>query len=227
MVEEGIRGGICHSIHRYAKANHKYMKNYNNNEESSYIQYLDANNFYGWAISKKLPVNGFKWIDNNKTAEPSSLERSAKHVINEEFIKNYNENDNKGYILEVDVKYPKTSRELHSDLPFLSERMKVNKCKKLVCNLFNKKKYVTHISSLKQTLNHGLKLKKIHRIIEFNQEAWLKPYIDMNTELRKLAKSDFEKDLFKLMNNSVFRKTMENIRKHRDIKLVTTDKKKK
>ena len=106
MVEEGIRGGICHSTHRYAKAN-KNMKNYNNNEESSYIQYLDANNLYGWAMSKKLPVNGFNWIDNNEKAEPSSLERSAKHVINEEFIKNYNENDIKGYILEVDVKYPK------------------------------------------------------------------------------------------------------------------------
>ena len=129
MVEEGIRGGICHSIHRYAKANNKYMKNYNDNEESSYIQYLDANNLYGWAMSKKLPVYGFKWIDNNETAEPSSLECSAKHVINEEFIKNYIENDIKGYILEVDVKYPKRLHELHSDLPFLSERMEVNSVK--------------------------------------------------------------------------------------------------
>ena len=116
----------------------------------------------------------------------------------------------------MDVKYPKRLHELHSDLPFLSERMKVNKCNKLVCNVFNKKKYVTHINSLKQ---------KIHRIIEFNQEAWLKPYIDMNTEFRKAARNDFEKDLFKLMNSSVFGKTMENIKKHRDIKLVTTDKK--
>ena len=211
MVEEGIRGGICHSIQRYAKANNKYMKGFNNNEESSHIQYLDSNNLYGWAMSKKLPVDGFKWLDSNK--------------INEDFIKNYNGNDTKGYILEVDVEYPKRLHEIHSDLPFLSERMEVNMCKKLVCNLFNKKKYVAHINTLKEALNHGLKLEKIHRVIKFNQEAWLKPYIDMNTELRKVAKNDFEKDLLKLMNNSVFGKTMENIRKHRDIKLVTTDKK--
>ena len=214
MVGERIRGGICHSIHRYAKANNKYMKNYNKDEKSSYIQYLDANNLYGWAMSKKLPVNGFRWLDSNEINE-----------INEEFIKNYNENDKKGYLLEVDVNYPKELHDLHSDLTFLPERMEINKCKILVCNLYDKKKYVVHINSLKQALNHGLKLKKIHRIIEFNQEAWLKPYIDMNTELRKAAKNDFEKDLFKLMNNSVFGKTMENIRNHRNIKLVTTDKK--
>ena len=81
MVEEGIRGGICHSIHRYAKANNKYMKNYNNNEESSYIQYLEANNLYGWAMSKKLPVNGFKWIDNNEAAGPVIMMKIMIKVI--------------------------------------------------------------------------------------------------------------------------------------------------
>ena len=161
---------------------------------------------------QKLAVNNFKWIEDTSK-------------INEKFIKNYYENSKKGYILEVDVKCPKELQHLHSDLPFLPKKMKIDKCKKLVCDLRNKKKYVVHIKSLKQALNHGLKLKKVHRVIEFNQKAWLKPYIDMNTELRKLAKDDFEKDLFKLMNNAVFGKTMENIRKHRDIKLVTTDKK--
>ena len=151
MVEEGIRGRICHSIHRYAKSNNKYMKNYNNNEESSYIQYLEASNLYGWAMSKKLPVNGFKWIDNNET---------AGLVINEDFIKNYDENNDKGYIFEVDVKYPKRLHDLHSDLPFLSEGMEINMCKKLVCNLSDKNKYVVHINSLKQALNDELKLKK-------------------------------------------------------------------
>ena len=110
MVEERIRGGICHSIHRYAKANNKYMENYKNNEELSYIRYLDTNNLYDWAISKKLPVNGFGWLNSDE--------------INEDFIKNYNENDDKDYILEVDVKYPKRSHELHSDLPFYQKEWK-------------------------------------------------------------------------------------------------------
>ena len=142
MVEEGVRGRICNSIHRYARANNKLLKNYDENKESSYIQYLDANNLYGWAMSQKLPVNDFKWINNE---------------INEEFIKNYDENSDKDYILEIYIKYPRKLRDLHSDLPFLPKRMKIDKCKKLVCNLRNKKKYIVHIKSLKQALNHGLK----------------------------------------------------------------------
>ena len=158
MVEEAIRGGICHAIHRYAKTNNKYMKDYDENKASSYIQYLGANNLYGWAMGQKLPVNGFKWIED--TSE-----------INEEFVKNYDENNNNGYILEVDVNYPKKLHDLHSDLPFLPRRMKIEKCEKLVCNLLNKKKYVVHIKSLKQALNHALKFKRVHRGIELNQKA--------------------------------------------------------
>ena len=102
--------------------------------------------------------------------------------------------------------------------------MKIKKCNKLVCNLYDTNSYVVHISALKQILNHGLVLRKVHQVIQFNQKAWLKPYIDMSTRLRTEAKNDFEKDLFKLMNNAVFGKATENVRKDRDIKLVITDK---
>ena len=126
MIEKGIRGGICHAIYRYAKANNKYMKHYNKIREESFLQYLDANNLYGWAMSQKLPVSGFKW---------------KKYMLkfNEEFIKNYEEDSDKGYILEVDVKYPKNLHGLHKDLPFLPERMKIDKCKKLVCSFYDKR----------------------------------------------------------------------------------------
>ena len=187
------------------------MKNFDKSKESSYIQYLDTNNLYGAAMSEKLPINGFKWVNDISG-------------INKKFVKSYDKKDSdKGYILEVDVDYPSKLHKLHSDMPFLPQRMKIDKTQKLVCNLHDKKKYVVHISILKQALNHGLKLKKVHRVIEFNQEAWLKKYIDIDTELRKKASNDFEKDFFKLMNNSVFGKTMENVRKHRDIKFVKTD----
>ena len=149
MVEEGIRAGICHSVHRYVKAKNKYMKNYNKDEESSYIQYLDANNLYGWAVSKKLPVKGFRWLDSDEINE-----------INEEFIKNYNENDNKSYIIEVDVRYPKRLHELHGDLPFLPERMKIDKSNKLVCNLFNKKKKGRTHKFVKTSVKPRIKVKK-------------------------------------------------------------------
>ena len=120
----------------------------------------------------------------------------GKNILkfNEDFIKNYDEESGEGYILEVDVEYAKNVHDLHSDLPFLPERVKRNKCTKLVCNVHDKDSYVVHIRALKQALNHGLILKKVYRVIQFNQEAWLKEYIDMNTELRKQAKNDFEND---------------------------------
>ena len=125
MVEKGIRGGICQAIHRHAKSNNKYVKNYDKNIESSYLAYLDANNLYmyGWAMTQKLPINGFKWVEESKLSR-----------FNERFIKNYNKNSNIGYFLEVDVNYPKKLFNLHSDLPFLPERKKVNKCEMLICS---------------------------------------------------------------------------------------------
>ena len=134
MVEKGTRGGICQATHRYAKANNKYMKNYNKNIESSYIEYLDANNLYGWAMSQKLPVNDFKWVKQEELSK-----------FNEDFIKNYDENGNIGYFLEVDIDYLKELFNLHKDLPFLPERKKVNKCEKFICSIEDKEKYVVHI----------------------------------------------------------------------------------
>ena len=131
MVEERIRGGMCHSIHRHAKANNKYMENYDESKESSFIQYLDANNLYGWAMSQKLPVNGFKWVNDISK-------------INEEFINNYNENNDKGYILEVDVKYPRKLHNLHSDLPFLPKKWKLINVKSLCVIYIIKKICPTH-----------------------------------------------------------------------------------
>ena len=211
MFKEGIRGGIYREIYRYAKANNKYMKTYDKNKESSFLISNDANNLYGFAMCKKLPVGNFKWIDDLS-------------VFTEDFIKNYDEKDDTGYLYVVDVEYPKNLHMLHSNLPFLPERMKINNCAKFACNVEDKENYPIHVLALKQALNHGLKLTKVHSVIEFRHEEWLKPYIDMNTELRKNAENHFEKDLFKLMNNSVFGKTLENVRNHKDIKLVTTNK---
>ena len=167
-------------------------------------------------MSQKLPAKGFKWVKKKKLSE-----------FNEDFIKKYDEDSNTGYFLEVGIDYPKELLNFHKDLPFLPGRRKIENVEKLICRIKDKEKYVIHIRALKQALNHELKLKKMRRIIQFKQKAWLKSYIDMNTELKKKVQNKFEKDFFKLMNNSVFGKTMENARNHRDIKLVTTDKRRK
>ena len=184
MIEKGIRGGICQATHRYTEANNKYMKNCDENNESSYIEYLDANNLYGRAMSQKLSVNGFKPVKQKKLSK-----------FNEDFIKKYDGDSNTGYFLEVDVNYPKMLFKSHKDLPFLLERKKVEIVEKLTCSIEGKEKYVIHIRALKQALNHG-KLKEIYRIIQFKQKAWLKLYIHMNTELRKQAQNEFEKNFF-------------------------------
>ena len=209
LFEQGIRGGITQAVRKYASANNKYMRDrFDPRSESSYLQYLDANSLYGWAMSQPLPAGGFEWVDVN---------------LNE--ISELATRTDKGYLLEVNVSCPKELHNQHNDLLFMCERMEINGVEKLVPNLRDKKNYVIHIQALNQVLQHGLRLDGIHRAIEFDQLPWLKTYIDFNTQLRTAATNDFEKDFFKLMNNSVFGKTMENIRKHRNIGLVTTEEK--
>ena len=204
IVEKGIRGGVSVISNRYGKANNKYMGDkFNSNEPSKYIQYLDANNLYVAAMSKKLPTRGFKWMNKYE----------------------FNNWENYSCILEVDLDYPKELHDLYNDYPLAPEQIEVNKVEKLIPNLRDKEKYVLHYENLKQYLNLGLELTRIHREIKFEESEWLKPYIDMNTNLRTKTNNNFEKDFFKLMNNSVFGKTMENIRNRVDIKLVTDKKK--
>ena len=212
MVEAGTRGGVSMISNRYSEANNKYMDSYNSEKPSKYIQYLDANNLYGWAMSEKMPYKDFKWADVN---EAESLEEVLSKVLL---------NEDLGYILEVDLEYPDELHALHNDYPLAPETMVLNRVNKLTPNLRNKTKYILHHRNLGLYLSLGLRLTKIHRIIEFKQSKWLAPYITLNTNLRTEAKNNFEKDFFKLMNNSVFGKTMENIRNRKDIKLVTSKK---
>ena len=225
FIEKGMRGGISTITHRYAVANNKYMKNYDPEAESSYILYLDANNLYGWAMSQKLPTGDFRWIP---CPDYTNLD-------------SYDENSAKGLILEVDLEYPPELHHLHNDYPLAPEKMTVKpemlsdysreilerekmtvgKVEKLIPNLRDKEKYVLHYRNLQLYLKLGMKLKKIHRALEFSQSNWLEPYITFNTKKREGAKNSFEKDFFKWMNNSVFGKTMENLRKRCNIQLVT------
>ena len=212
MFEKGIRGGISIISNRYGKANNKYLrKGFNKNKPSKYLMYLDANNLYGCAMSEKLPTHGFKWLTGGEM---------------EKIYENRHNLNKMPCILEVDLEYPENLHDLHNDYPLCPEKVKCkNGVEKLIPNLRDKKKYVIHYKNLIQCLDMGLKITHIYRGIKFVESEWMKPYIDMNTNLRAKAKNIFEKDFYKLMNNSVFGKTMENIRNRVNVKLVNTKEK--
>ena len=224
FIEKGTRGVVSYIAKRYAKANNKYMCDYDSNKQSIFITYLDKNNLYGWSMSKYLPYEKFEWVKN----------------IDELNIMSINEKSEVGYILEVDLKYPKELHELHNDYPLAPEKfavtndvlsnycksiadkyeIKIGDTKKLIPNLGNKNKYIVHYRNLQLYLSLGMKLTKTHRVLQIKQSDWRKKYIDFNTKKRMSATNDFEKDFFKLIINSVYGKTMENLRKRIDVRFV-------
>ena len=212
FIEKGSRGGISCISKRYAKANNNYMSDYDSNKPSTFISCLDKINLYGWSMSEYLPYGEFEWLENFDEFDVNSI----------------NEKSEIGYFLEVDLEYPDELHELHNDYPLAPEKLavtndmlskyckeiadkydiKVGDVKKLIANLGNKTKYVLHYRNLQLYFSLGIKLTKIHRALKFKQSDWMKKYADFNTEKRKNATNDFEKDFFKLMINFVYGKTM-------------------
>ena len=202
MIENGIRGGNSNVFKRFASANNKFMSNFSPEETSRFLVYLDANNLYGWAMSQPLPVGEFEWMD-------------------EKDLENWRDlGESKGCILEVDLLYPEELHDLHNDFPLAPEILELGKVRKLTQNLMSKQRMVLHRRNLAFYLSLGMKLTKIWRGINFKESCFMKCYIDKNTKLRSQGKTKFEKDFFKLMNNSVFGKTIENLRKRVVIHLV-------
>jgi hypothetical protein len=235
MFMEGIRGGLSCIMKRYVEANNKYMINYDPKKESSYLVSVDANNLYGDAMPFKLPYRGFKWCTEDEIRD---LEEHLLEIPDDSDI---------GYTIKVKVlEYPKELHDKHNDYPFFpihkditqtdlspyQKKLRKNKpsanslkSRKLVTSLEDKKGLICDYRTLKQAIQHGLKLKGIVCAIKYEQNAWLKPYIDLNTKLRQEGTSEFEKDFFKLMNNAVYGKTIENVLKRQDIKFCCERKK--
>ncbi|XP_065198789.1 uncharacterized protein LOC135830431 [Sycon ciliatum] len=233
FVESGMRGGVSMVSQRYAAANNHYQEKFDADQPSSFIQYLDANNLYGWAMSQHLPVSDFRW------------EKPSEKLLNK--ILNTQDDSSPGYIVECDLEYPHELHEKHNDYPVAPERLSVNEdmlspyqqelvdklnssgvdALKLVPNLRDKTKYVLHYRNLKLYTQLGLRCVKLHRALKFTQTPWMRNYIEKNTDLRKKAKDDFSKDFYKLMNNAVFGKTMEIVRRRVNIKLLRSREEKK
>lgn len=197
-------GGISTVVTRYAKANNPYMKDaYNLKQETSYIQYLDANNLYGWAMSKPLPIGGFEWMKKELDLPIEDMPPC--------FIK-------------VDLEYPENLHDKFSEFVPAPDKIVVGKVEKLAPNLLPKKKYVCHIENLKLYLKLGVRLTRVHAGIKFKPRSWMRPYIDLNTNLRAKATNDADKNMYKLLNNAVFGKTCENLFERTDMRFVTTKK---
>ena len=230
FFEKGIRGGLVQCSTRHAVANNKYCRatddTVEESAEDSNIMYYDANNLYGWAMSQPLPTGEFEWLSPEEVTQLD--------------IDNIPVDGDYGYVLEVDLEYPQDRdlQDRHRDLPFCPEvrrapagqlpystdvlhQHNAGRSKKLMATLLNKEAYVIHYRSLQQALRHGLRILHVHRVLRFRQSAWLKSYIDLNTELRKKAKNKFESDTPKLMNNAVYGMSLQNVRKHIDIRIAT------
>ena len=231
LIDKGIRGGISFVGNHFARASNKYV-NSNSDIESDYIMFFDVNNQYGAAMSEYMPTGSFKWNSSFKDMSPAELK---------EFVLNISDTSSIGYIFECDLKYSENLHDLHDEFPFCPENLLIKdswlspyqkemkekfnvkgSSKKLCLTLHDKKDYIVHYRNLQFYLSHGLEIKKVKRVLQFEQSAWLKPYIELNTKLRQEANSKFEESFPKLMNNSFFGKTCQNKRKYTDIKLVTT-----
>lgn len=205
MVEKGIRGGISQCVKRYVKANNRYVEGYNETRPENYLLYVDANNLYGWALSQYLPYGGFEWLDTRHNGVEQWKELIRGHDAESEI----------GYIFEVDLAYPESLHDEHRDLPLAPEHYN----RKLCTTLLDKKDYVVHVQNLKYYLNKGMELVRVNRVIKFHQKPFMKPYIDFNTAKRAQSKTPFEIEFYKWMVNSVFGKTMENVRRRKDVRL--------
>ena len=229
FMERGIRGGMSVVSHRLATANNKYLKEYDETRTKTSIFYTDCCNLYGYAMSQPLPYSNFQWLTDSE--------------INNLDVMNYDVDLNHAMILEVDLHYPKHLHDSHSDYPLAPEQLtvtsdmlsphsenflhtqkiKYHMQRRLAPNLFDKEKYIVHIKSLQQYLSLGMILTRIHRAISFKQRSWLKPYIDFNTEKRRQATSEHEKNFFKLLINAIFGKMMENVRRYKNVRLIENE----
>ncbi|XP_077260546.1 uncharacterized protein LOC143896520 [Temnothorax americanus] len=207
FVERGIRGGLSQCSLRYARANNRHVPTYDSSQPDTYLVYYNVNNLYGWAMYESLPYANFQWLDDPENFDVTTVPP----------------NGDVGYILEVDLEYPGDLHDAHADLPLCPTRDKLpgKWREKLLATLHDKSRYVTHYRNLQQCLRLGLRLTRVRRVLRFTQSPRLRGYIELNTTFRTRASNEFERNMYKLMYNAVFGKTMENVRDHVDVRLVT------